>query len=829
MGGPSNAERGLVAEYLTDPAFLAWAKQKGKLINRVTPARELTEMLAQYQYEIQEKRRIDEAKIHNFATQAMRARALAKPVDGLVPMFPTQQIDEDADLKYKIKEVWKRYRREDLQKNAEYHVKNAIANSKYLFSGHLSDEKDRWLYIRYYFIAMYKGEFGSVPDELKTLEHVVTVEKKYLAETEKRSRPIRQLQALRQWASRQPMNPLDNFEPGIAYYDLGTASEQPFWVDRDISCINQDGYTTTISYSNGKSLQFSAKSLDFKGKYQASIVQLFARRHKASRRLVPFALYDMSVDLYADLPPLDELSAEDRVLMALPYMYTAAVQEYYSRDPLIQVAEGLLDVLKLMSIQKFLPLGAPTLSSAATATVQGTTRFATGSIGLTRAAAAEVTFAVRTYGFTAQAATHVGRSAYTYYLSNAVSLNIGVVMGTELVFSMAGYDMGPVSPGDTLSVAAQMDDAAKVAIKAVSFDRPVPIPNSADTVGKVWKKITLEVAQVEAKAEKATVRVLAVESISDDVAKAEYDFGKKVAGEKKVINAKTRGVTNPTTNTRATTTATAATPKSLKTTGTKPATTVAKAAVAKRVPKTPVKPNITPAAVNPASVKNVKAAPKPPRINDPHNMRPDATNFDRQTAGSGGIDEISFVKDPDGRYAVKIKGTLLDSLYRGKGKAPVGKIKAPNYNRSRKFVSNREAGLDSEWENAHLWGPGFGDEAAAGMMKAPKKMNQWYQNEGIEGWMRDLRKIADKEKGTVEVEATAIAWDLSKQKWQPKMQVDFLKRVEYRIQLKLPNRPTQSLRVTIDVAAPPGASVVLNIDPPGAVNLGSLFPVPKQP
>lgn len=244
-------------------------------------------------------------------------------------------------------------------------------------------------------------------------------------------------------------------------------------------------------------------------------------------------------------------------------------------------------------------------------------------------------------------------------------------------------------------------------------------------------------------------------------------------------------------------------------------------------------------AARPAAVKKGTAprgtspAKKSPRIKDPHGMRPDATNFDRQTAGAGGIDEIGFLKDPDGRYAVKIKGKLQEGLYRGKGKAPPNKIKAPNYNRSGKFVSNKEAGLTADWENAHLWGPGFGDEAAAGMMKAPRSVNQWYQNEGIEGWARDLRKAADElpkvaGKGAeVELEATAIAWDLHGNAWQPKTQVDFLKRAEYRVKLTTPTGEAASVRVTIDVAPPPGTKVVISFDPPNVTNPADLLKIVK--
>jgi hypothetical protein len=259
-------------------------------------------------------------------------------------------------------------------------------------------------------------------------------------------------------------------------------------------------------------------------------------------------------------------------------------------------------------------------------------------------------------------------------------------------------------------------------------------------------------------------------------------------------------------------------------------------------PKKEAKGN-EPKAKKPQSQPKTKPASKPrgapppkkqPLIEDPHGMRPDATNFDRQTAGTGGIKKIQFGKDAEGRFSVKIKGELQEGLYRGKGKPPAGKTKAPNYNRSRKLISNREAGLPAgEWENAHLWGPGFGDEAAAGMMKAPRGVNQWYQNEGIEGWMRDLRKAAEDlpkvagKGATVDVEATAVAWDLEKGGWKPKAQADFLKTAEYRVKLTTADGQTASVHVTIEVPHPPATTPKITIDPPGAANPADLLNIVK--
>ena len=225
--------------------------------------------------------------------------------------------------------------------------------------------------------------------------------------------------------------------------------------------------------------------------------------------------------------------------------------------------------------------------------------------------------------------------------------------------------------------------------------------------------------------------------------------------------------------------------------------------------------------------ENVPGASTPTRLPRFEGLPREADHFDRQTAGTGGIEEVEFRKDPQsGAPAVKIKGQLKPGLYRGKGPAPPGKTKAPNYNRSRKLVSNKEAGLDSEWENAHLWGPGFGDEAAAGMMKAPKSVNQWYQNEGIEGYLRDLRK-ASPPGSTIEVEATSVAHDLTGNAWQPKTQVDFLKEADYKVMVTVPGEPPMTLRVNIEVAPPPGNSVQITFSPAGAANPADLFNIKR--
>jgi hypothetical protein len=241
-------------------------------------------------------------------------------------------------------------------------------------------------------------------------------------------------------------------------------------------------------------------------------------------------------------------------------------------------------------------------------------------------------------------------------------------------------------------------------------------------------------------------------------------------------------------------------------------------------PATPAGPVAAPpTAAATAAPPAATAAPTPvvPRIVDPAGRLGGFTisDFDRGTAGTGGITDISFRPDPAGRFAVRIAGVLRQGLWRRGGTPPAGRTRAPNYNRSSSLVTHAEAGLPAgHWENLHLVGPGFGDEAAAGMMKGPREVNQWYQNRGVEGWMRDLFKVVNPLNGRVSYEATAIAWDLDDGGWQPAMQTDFLRRAQYRVTVELPNRPARTITITIDVARPPSHDRQIDVEPKHAAN-----------
>ena len=119
----------------------------------------------------------------------------------------------------------------------------------------------------------------------------------------------------------------------------------------------------------------------------------------------------------------------------------------------------------------------------------------------------------------------------------------------------------------------------------------------------------------------------------------------------------------------------------------------------------------------------------------------------RDTARTGGIVSISRKASnrSDEGKVYSITGILL----------PPAKRK--NFQSSSRYFQIRELGLSGDWELAHLWPPRFGDEAAAGIMAAPKEMNQTFQNHCVEPWIQDLMSAV--RHGFIEITASAASWD----------------------------------------------------------------------
>jgi hypothetical protein len=202
-------------------------------------------------------------------------------------------------------------------------------------------------------------------------------------------------------------------------------------------------------------------------------------------------------------------------------------------------------------------------------------------------------------------------------------------------------------------------------------------------------------------------------------------------------------------------------------------------------------------------------------------------DFEQKIAGTGGIESITAREMPEeGGLVVTIIGMILPKRLARKAK-DVTKTRraAPEFNASNKLFSNKEAGLSKDWQRLHLWGPGFGDEAAAGMMWGPREVNYVWQNESVETYIRQLATLNEARGGTTRLKATATAWETPiPGGFTPPQGEHFLKSVEYVVTLQHPGHPDTTIRVTLDVAPPPKAKIAgFKIDPPHAVNLGSLF------
>jgi hypothetical protein len=481
-----------------DPEFQAWARKLGTPVTRQTPYDDLLELMARYDYETRQGRRASREAVRR------KQRETRNPPFGSIPQ-PTM-FGEDP-LKKRIRWGWSKGL-SSTAREAEADARKGVPLERWLSASHGADnEEERWTYMRAYLSRRYNlGDEEALLDEVAKKERAFQDQRTHRAEEEAAAmRPSQQLEDLKRWSRRQPMNPVDNFEPGIAFYNLERAQGKPNWMDKNIRNISQDNGETKIVYTTGQSLTFPARSLDFSGINSSSVIQAFARVHKASGRLVPFVIYRQDSDIYADLPDIDALSPLERSLIAVPYMLTPAVQAFYAQDPLLAVAAGLLGVVKILAMGKGAMMGAPLAASAIR--TAGQLAFEGASIG--RVAFGEVVSVTTTFGFTETAAAQIIQSATAWYLQNAVAINLGVVTGTQLIFEIFGQESGLFNVGDEVFIAVHAEEqAARVGVGT-------------------WKAIRAEITEID-ESGRLLVRVRSVDSIGEGVAKSEYDLGKKV-------------------------------------------------------------------------------------------------------------------------------------------------------------------------------------------------------------------------------------------------------------------------------------------------------------
>jgi hypothetical protein len=105
-----------------------------------------------------------------------------------------------------------------------------------------------------------------------------------------------------------------------------------------------------------------------------------------------------------------------------------------------------------------------------------------------------------------------------------------------------------------------------------------------------------------------------------------------------------------------------------------------------------------------------------------------------------------------------------------------------------------------DYEVAHLWGPGFGDEARDGIMYAPREVNQKWQNHGIESRLRELRDLASEEGCTIELIVRAKSYP--RNIWYGH---EMLKEVSYRFRVRYSDGSTEPV-ARVDISVPPPKS-----------------------
>lgn len=175
--------------------------------------------------------------------------------------------------------------------------------------------------------------------------------------------------------------------------------------------------------------------------------------------------------------------------------------------------------------------------------------------------------------------------------------------------------------------------------------------------------------------------------------------------------------------------------------------------------------------------------------NTPHEVA-DALGIRRRQEGVL-TRELGPNQTGDGSFVVE--GTVGDLIARPE---------APNYqNKFAKGADVEVGGVKlSDYERAHMFGPGFGAESINGIMLAPSEVNQAIQNSQIEKIVRELHRSGAAV--TVEIKATPhpgkiTAYDEDR----------LLKSVRYEVRVVHPDGRTFEMEVSFTVGPPPKGAV----------------------
>jgi hypothetical protein len=175
------------------------------------------------------------------------------------------------------------------------------------------------------------------------------------------------------------------------------------------------------------------------------------------------------------------------------------------------------------------------------------------------------------------------------------------------------------------------------------------------------------------------------------------------------------------------------------------------------------------------------------------------------TAATGGIEVVSQHVTPAGVRSVAIRGEILDRLPR---------LIAPNFNLGMPPLNSIPAAVRTYVQNyqwAHLWGRGFGDEAIQGLMLASPHVNQRLQSRGpirgVEQSLARLGRYVRAAGGHVYLEAAADSFADPPPGVPSPIGQPLLRRVEYKVLVQESSGRKEKGFATIRCEAPvPGGA-----------------------
>ena len=394
-----------------------------------------------------------------------------------------------------------------------------------LIEQHWPSDRARQLYTKDYLVASAQRAGGAAPTEDQLYAALLDWERRYQDHQRKVAEEARLLAEKASLSARGAANPIaaSEFQPGVIPLSLAQARADPRWCERDIIEATPriqwhdrtsatdwriDAQWLRLHYADGAALDvpLDPRPLLFREPL-ADGSDPFFRRHRASGRLVPF---QVTAREFANLPPTAPIGD---TLSSLPPRFdpylTPKILEWRDLANSRSLADqfgALTQAFGTMSAAGGLSALRPdTLLGAGRAIVTPVARTTVAASTLARSALQEIQVAVVTYRHISATAAiaYLGRSAWTFYLREAVSLTTIGIVGTEVVLSLAGADMGPVSQGDQLSLAVQEGKGA-------------------------WRALRVEVEEVDVAAKAVRARITRLETAAADEVADVYDGGRMI-------------------------------------------------------------------------------------------------------------------------------------------------------------------------------------------------------------------------------------------------------------------------------------------------------------